>query len=127
MTKKIWFKNLITKLENSEIGKKVLTDGLDLSLCVLILTDWILSRSKNGLSFVISEFLVKPIWKKMPLHQNSNNHKLTAKIIKYSDLPNNRAANLIIFRGNKHLNNLIRTYTFINFWDFSFKTWFSPI
>ena len=33
----------------------------------------------------------------------------------YSDLPNNRAANLIVFRGNKHLHNLIRTYTFINF------------
>ena len=34
---------------------------------------------------------------------------------KYSDLPNNRAANLIIFWGKKHLHNLIRTYTFINF------------
>ena len=33
--------------------------------------------------------------------------------IRYSDLP-------------KNLHNLIRTYTFINFWDFSFKTWFSP-
>ena len=44
----------------------------------------------------------------------------------YSDLPNNRAANLIIFRGKKYLHNLIRTYMFINFWDFSFKTWFSP-
>ena len=44
----------------------------------------------------------------------------------YSDLPNNHAANLINFLGKKHLHNLIRTYTFINFWDFSFKTWFSP-
>ena len=34
---------------------------------------------------------------------------------KYSDLPNNPAANLIIFWGKKHLHNLIRTYTFINF------------
>ena len=34
---------------------------------------------------------------------------------KYSDLPNNRAANLIIFQGKKHLHNLIKTYTFINF------------
>ena len=32
MTKKISFKNLITKQENSEIGKKVLTDRLDLKL-----------------------------------------------------------------------------------------------
>ena len=30
MTKKIWFKTLITKYENSEIVKIVLTDGLDL-------------------------------------------------------------------------------------------------
>ena len=44
----------------------------------------------------------------------------------YSDLPNNHAANLIIFLEEKHLHNLIRTYTFINFWYFSFKTWFSP-
>ena len=29
----------------------------------------------------------------------------------YSDLPNNCAANLIIFREKKHLHNLIRTYT----------------
>ena len=29
MTKKIQLKNLIMKQENSEIGKKVLTDGLD--------------------------------------------------------------------------------------------------
>ena len=29
---------------------------------------------------------------------------------KYSDLPN-----LIVFREKKHLHNLIRTYTFINF------------
>ena len=34
---------------------------------------------------------------------------------KYSDLPNNCAANLIIFWEKKHLHNLIRTYTFINF------------
>ena len=33
---------------------------------------------------------------------------------------------LLFFGGKKHLHNLIRTYTFINFWDFSFKTWFSP-
>ena len=33
----------------------------------------------------------------------------------YSDLPNNRAANLIIFWEKTHLHNLIRTYTFINF------------
>ena len=45
---------------------------------------------------------------------------------KYSDLPNNRAANLIIFREEKRLHNLIRTYTFINFWEYPFKTWFSP-
>ena len=32
----------------------------------------------------------------------------------YSDLPNNRAANLTIFLG-KNLNNLIGTYTFIDF------------
>ena len=29
MTKKIRFKNMIMKQENSEIGKQVLTDGLD--------------------------------------------------------------------------------------------------
>ena len=34
---------------------------------------------------------------------------------KYSDLPNNCAANLIIFWGKKHLHSLIRTYTFNNF------------
>ena len=33
----------------------------------------------------------------------------------YSDLPNNCAANVINFLGKKHLHNLIRTYTFINF------------
>ena len=31
---------------------------------------------------------------------------------------------IIIFRKKTHLHNLIRTYTFINFWDFSFKTWY---
>ena len=46
--------------------------------------------------------------------------------ITYSDLPNNCAANIINFRGKKHLHNLSRTYKFINFWEFSFKTWFSP-
>ena len=45
---------------------------------------------------------------------------------RYSDLPNNRAANLIIILGKKDLHNLIRTYMFINFWKFSFKTRFSP-
>ena len=35
--------------------------------------------------------------------------------VSYSDLPNNCAANLIIFQEKKHLHNLIRTYTFINF------------
>ena len=32
------------------------------------------------------------------------------KRLYYSDLPNNRAANLIIFLGEEHLHNLIRTY-----------------
>ena len=49
------------------------------------------------------------------------------KVCTYSDLPNNCATNLILILGKKHLHNLIRTYLFINFWDFSFKTWFSPI
>ena len=35
--------------------------------------------------------------------------------VAYSDLPNNCAANLIIFWDKTHLHNLIRTYTFINF------------
>ena len=47
-------------------------------------------------------------------------------ILIYSDLPNNCAANLILLWGKKHLHNLIRAYTFINFWNFFFKTWFSP-
>ena len=45
----------------------------------------------------------------------------------YSDLPHNCAANLTIFGEMEHLDNLIRTYKFVNFWDFSFKTWFSQI
>ena len=40
----------------------------------------------------------------------------------YSDLPNNCAANLNIFWKKFHLHILIKTYMFINFWDFSFKT-----
>ena len=31
---------------------------------------------------------------------------------------------ILLFLGDT-LQNLIRTYTFINFWNFSFKTWFS--
>ena len=43
---------------------------------------------------------------------NGENSKTLGK---YSDLPNNCAANLIIFWRKKHLHNLIRTYTFISF------------
>ena len=54
------------------------------------------------------------------LEQNTRKTKLLGTSQKsnsmYSDLPNNRAANLtIIFWGKKHLHKLIRTYTFINF------------
>ena len=34
---------------------------------------------------------------------------------------------ILLFFGKKNLRNLIRTYIFINVWDFSIKTWFSPI
>ena len=40
----------------------------------------------------------------------------------YSDLPNNCAANLNIFWKKFHLHILIKTYMFIKFWYFSFKT-----
>ena len=50
-----------------------------------------------------------------------NRHKNIKMKKSYSDLPNNHAANLIIFLGKKHLHNLIKTYTFINFWDFLSK------
>ena len=58
---------------------------------------------------------------------NQYEMQVTVPTTTYSDLPNNCAANLIIFWEKTHLHNLIRTYTFINFWDFSFKPWFSPI
>ena len=49
-------------------------------------------------------------------------YSIKSFVYTYSDLPKNHAANLIIFWGKKHLHKLIRTYTFIDFGDFSFKT-----
>ena len=38
----------------------------------------------------------------------------------YSNLPNKPAANLINFWKYSQLHNIIKTYSFVNFWDLSF-------
>ena len=49
------------------------------------------------------------------LGYDANLHRFLTDVTRYSDLPNNCAANLILFWEKTHLHNLIRTYTFINF------------
>ena len=71
-------------------------------------------QSKRKRSKFISKNLFQKNWPKMAKFC-SGFFFCFCKKSTYSDLPNNCAANLIYFLGKKHLHNLIRTYTFINF------------
>ena len=83
-----------------------------------ILTVEVRSNQTFGQSLPFAQFLPTKTMKYDRIPSKASNigkNRCQFPFQKYSDLPNNRAANLIIFGGKKHLHNLIRTYTFINF------------
>ena len=87
--------------------------------------------SQEHTGFIGFKYFVQIIWEFHKILKKMSNFVLTLLLsnlecstsflyFKNSDLPNNCAANLIIF-PEKNTYTTFLIYTFINFWDFSFK------